>query len=68
LQQQAKMAPALGIEPSAPPLNINILGGTLSPYSSPDLQLLLRVVEKWPSLSGSLKLAILAIVEGSSER
>ena len=60
-----KMAPAVGIEPTASTLNINDLGETLSPHSSPDLRLLLRVVEKWPTLNGSLKLAILAIIEGS---
>ena len=62
------MAPALGIEPSTPPFSIKDLGDPLSPDSSPDLRLLLQVVEKWPSLNGSLKVAILAIVEGSSER
>ena len=60
-----KMAPAVGIEPTASPLNINDLGDLLSPHSSPDLRLLLRVAEKWPTLNGSLKLAILAIIEGS---
>lgn len=59
------MAPAAGIEPTVSPLNINALGGTVSPDSSPDSRLLLRVVEKWPTLNGSLKLAILAIIEGS---
>jgi hypothetical protein len=59
------MAPAVGIEPTASPLNISDLRDTLSPHSSPDLRLLLRVAEKWPTLNGSLKLAILAIVEGS---
>ena len=59
------MAPAVGIEPTASPLNLNDLGDSLSPHSSPDLRLLLRVAEKWPTLNGSLKLAILAIVEGS---
>ena len=60
------MAPALGIEPSGLLLNINDLGDPLSPHSSPDFRLLLRVAEKWPSLNGSLKLAILAIVDASS--
>ncbi len=62
------MEPAVGLEPTVSPLDVNGLGDTLSPDSSPDLRLLLRVVEKWPSLNGSLKVAILAIVEGSSER
>jgi hypothetical protein len=57
------MAPAVGIEPTVSPLNISELGGTLSPDSSPDFRLLLRVAEKWPTLNGSLKLAILAIVD-----
>jgi hypothetical protein len=39
-----------------------------SPDSSPDLRLLLRVVEAWPNLNGSLKVAILAIIEGSAGR
>ncbi len=59
------MAPAVGIEPTALPLSLSELGDTLSPDSSPDFRLLLRVAEKWPTLNGSLKLAILAIVEGS---
>lgn len=60
------MAPAVGIEPTVPDLIISGLGDPLSPHSSPDFQLLLRVAEKWPSLSGSLKLAILAIAESAS--
>ena len=62
------MAPAVGIEPTVSPLNIKALSASLSPDSSPDLRLLLRVVEAWPNLNGSLKVAILAIVEGSAGR
>ena len=36
--------------------------------SDADRRLLARVVESWPRLNGSLKLAILAIVEGSEGR
>jgi hypothetical protein len=57
------MAPAVGIEPTVSPLNLSDLGDPLSPHSSPDFRLLLRVAEKWPTLNGSLKLAILAIVD-----
>ena len=63
-----KMAPAVGIEPTVSPLSVNGLREGWSPHSSPDLRLLLRVVEKWPNLNGSLKVAILAIVEGSEGR
>lgn len=62
------MAPAVGIEPTACPLSVNALREGWSPDSSPDLRLLLRVVEAWPNLNGSLKVAILAIVEGSAGR
>lgn len=65
---KTKMAPAVGIEPTALPLIVNVLREEWSPDSSPDLRLLLRVVEAWPNLNGSLKLAILAIVEGSEGR
>ncbi len=62
------MAPAVGIEPTASPLSVNELLEGWSPDSSPDLRLLLRVVEAWPNLNGSLKVAILAIIEGSVGR
>lgn len=62
------MAPAVGIEPTAPLLNVKGLPEGWSPDSSPDLRLLLRVVEAWPNLSGSFKAAILAIIEGSAGR
>jgi len=60
------MAPAVGIEPTVSPLSVNELGGTLSPHSSPDLGLLLKVVEGWPRINGSLKLAILATVDAAA--
>ncbi len=60
------MEPLVGFEPTDLPLCGKGLAEGLSPLSSPDLRLLLRVVEKWPSLNGSLKLAILAIVESAS--
>jgi hypothetical protein len=59
------MAPALGIEPSVSPLTDSKLGDPLSPLSSPDFRLLLQVAEKWPTLNGSLKLAILAIIDSA---
>lgn len=59
------MEPLVGIEPTDFSLCGKGLDEGLSPHSSPDLKLLLRVAEKWPTLNGSLKLAILAIVEGS---
>ena len=62
------MAPAVGIEPTVSPLSINGLPEGWSPDSSPDLRLLLRVVEAWPNLGGSFKVAILAIIEGSAGR
>jgi hypothetical protein len=34
----------------------------------PERRLLARVVEAWPELNGSLRMAILAIVEGSAGR
>lgn len=61
------MAPAVGIEPTVSPLNINGLGDPLSPHSSPDLASLLKVVEAWPRLNGSLKLAILAIIDAGGK-
>ena len=59
------MEPLVGFEPTDLDLTVNELAGVVSPLSSPDLRLLLRIAEKWASLNGSLKLAILAIVEGS---
>jgi len=35
---------------------------------APDRRLLARVVAAWPELNGSLRMAILAIVEGSEGR
>ncbi|MES2659210.1 MAG: hypothetical protein V4689_11385 [Verrucomicrobiota bacterium] len=61
----AFLEPLVGFEPTEISLCGKGLIEGLSPHSSPDLRLLLRVVEKWPSLNGSLKLAILAIIEGS---
>ena len=59
------MEPLVGFEPTDFSICGKALVEGLSPQSSPDLRLLLRVVEKWGSLNGSLKLAILSIVEGS---
>jgi hypothetical protein len=59
------LEPLVGFEPTDSELSINELVGALSPLSSPDLRLLLRVAEKWPSLNGSLKLAILAIIDSA---
>ena len=61
-----QMEPLVGFEPTDSELIVNELVGVVSPLSSPDLRLLLRVAEKWAVLNGSLKLAILAIVEASS--
>jgi hypothetical protein len=58
-------APAVGIEPTAETLAFNELGNPTSLLNSPDFRLLLKVVEAWPRLHGSLKLAILAIVDAS---
>ena len=57
------MAPAVGIEPTGNALDVNGLNSEDSPGISPDLRLLLRVVEAWPKLNGAFKLAILAIVD-----
>ena len=57
------MAPAVGIEPTASALSINELEHLHSLLDSPDFRLLLRVAAAWPRLHGSLKLAILAIVD-----
>ena len=60
------MAPAVGIEPTVTPLSINELRCDNSPIDSLDSRQLARIIEKWPHLSDSLKLAILAIVESSN--
>ncbi len=63
--EKSRLEPLVGFEPTDSAISINDLVGALSPLSSPDLRLLLRVAEKWPTLNGSLKLAILAIVDAS---
>ena len=60
-----QMEPLVGFEPTNFDLIVNELVGVVSPLSSPDLRLLLRVAEKWGSLNGSLKLAILAIIDSA---
>ncbi len=59
------MAPAVGIEPTAKALELNGLYTPDSLLHSPDFRLLLKVADAWPRLHGSLKLAILAIVDAS---
>ncbi len=59
------MEPLVGFEPTDSALIVKGLGDALSLLSSPDLKLLLRVVEAWPRMSSSLKLAAVAIVEAS---
>ena len=60
-----QMAPAVGIEPTVLPLSVNGLGNLDSLPLSPDCRLLLKMAEAWPRLNGSLKLAILAIVDAA---
>jgi hypothetical protein len=60
------MAPEVGFEPAAPPLDVNELGGSRSLIDSPDAAMLLKVVAAWPRLSGNLKIAVLAIVESAT--
>jgi len=62
------MAPAVGIEPTVAPLSVNGLGDLDSLPLSPDCRLLLKVAAAWPRLNGSLKLAILAIVDSASPK
>jgi hypothetical protein len=56
------MAPAVGIEPTDFAYSVNGLRDTLSLIDSPDGRQLQKVLEKWPTLKGPLKLAILAII------
>jgi hypothetical protein len=56
------MAPAVGIEPTEFLYSVNELRDALSLIDSPDGQQLQKVLEKWPTLKGPLKLAILAII------
>jgi hypothetical protein len=55
--------PLVGFEPTANPLLCKASGAGWSPDSSPDTQLILKIIEAWPRLNPSLKLAILAIVD-----
>ena len=61
----SRLEPLVGFEPTDSALTINRLGEALSLLSSPDLKLLLRVIEEWPRMSSALKLAAVAIVEAS---
>jgi hypothetical protein len=56
------MAPAVGIEPTDFAYSVKELRDILSLIDSLDGRQLLKVVEKWPTLKGPLKLAILAII------
>ncbi len=62
------MAPAVGFEPTAPPLNTKELGDDAHLYAHLNCADLKELAQSWESLSEPLRAAIMAIVRTSQEQ